>query len=323
MTAPTAAVSAWAVADLPRAEALDGWVDAIRSTHLDWSLDGRDGTLAPDAAVTRRMLGPVALVDCVAGAGAGFRAARHASGTDGEYVGVLVVRDGEEHLEVAGRRFVARAGDVVVWDSRVPTRFRIPHRLVKRTLLVPRVRLAGVAERPGLGCARGPLPRTAATALLVDYLDAVVGRFDVDDPLPPAAAAAAGQAAVDLLVAALDDRSDAGDGAADDAVWAAARSHVEAHLHDPALDPRSVAAACALSLRGLYLLFERHGETVVGHVRRRRLEQAHADLVRLGPRTTVAAVAARWGFADPGTFTRAYRRAYGVPPGRTLRDAAG
>ncbi|MBI4944453.1 MAG: helix-turn-helix domain-containing protein [Actinobacteria bacterium] len=321
MTAPTdSGVRSWAVADLPPGDRLEGWAEAISATHLSWALDGRGGTLLPDAVVTRRMLGPVALVDCVAGAGAGGRTARHAAATDGEYVGVLVVRDGVEHLEIDGEAFVARAGDVVVWDSRVPTRFRIPERLVKRTLLVPRGRLPQVAERAGRACARGLLPRTAATALLVDYLAAVVGRCAADDPLPPAAAHAAGSAAVDLLAAVLDDDAPGADRPAwHDAAWRTARAYVEEHLHDPALDPRAVAAAACLSLRALYVLFERHGETVVGHVRRRRLERAHADLLRLGPRTTVAAVAARWGFADAGTFTRAYRRAYGVPPSHTLR----
>jgi AraC-like DNA-binding protein len=33
----------------------------------------------------------------------------------------------------------------------------------------------------------------------------------------------------------------------------------------------------------------------------------------------VGVVARRWGFPSPSWFAAAYRRAYGVPPGHTLR----
>ncbi len=306
----------WVLAHTAPAQRRDAWADAIRRTHLDWSLDPREGTLAPDAALTRRRLGALALVDCVAGPGAGARTARHVRDDGEPWVGVLVVLEGSEHLEVGEERVTARPGDVVVWDSRVPTRFRVPGRLVKRTLLVPRSRLP-VAESSRTACAAGLLPPSPATALRVDHLAAVVARCEDGDGLPPAVAHAAGVAAVELLAAALapaDDRT-ADDGAA----WARVLDLVEDRLGDPGLGPRSIAAATGMSLRTVHALFERHGRTVAGHVRARRVERAHADLLRLGPRTGVAAVAARWGFLDAGTFTRAYRRAYGVPPSVTAR----
>jgi AraC-like DNA-binding protein len=46
-----------------------------------------------------------------------------------------------------------------------------------------------------------------------------------------------------------------------------------------------------------------------------RLAGAHQDLRNATPATTtVAAVATRWAFPDPGRFTAAYRAAYGVTP---------
>jgi AraC family transcriptional regulator, positive regulator of tynA and feaB len=92
------------------------------------------------------------------------------------------------------------------------------------------------------------------------------------------------------------------------------RDHIEEHLTDPELRPQAIAAAHAVSLRTLYQLFERRGETVSGYVRRRRLARARAELARRGPATTVAEVAHRWGFADQAAFGRAFRRQYGCPP---------
>jgi AraC family transcriptional activator of tynA and feaB len=54
----------------------------------------------------------------------------------------------------------------------------------------------------------------------------------------------------------------------------------------------------------------------MAHVRRRRLEGARRELVRPGSPFTVADVAARWQFADPSHFRRAYRGTYGQSPRR-------
>jgi len=92
------------------------------------------------------------------------------------------------------------------------------------------------------------------------------------------------------------------------------RDHIEERLADPDLRPATIAAAHAISVRALYQLFERRGATVSGYVRRRRLARARAELARLGPATTVAGTAHRWGFADQAGFSRAFRREYGCPP---------
>ncbi|GAA4082462.1 helix-turn-helix domain-containing protein [Nonomuraea soli] len=91
-----------------------------------------------------------------------------------------------------------------------------------------------------------------------------------------------------------------------------AYAHIEAHLHDPALTPGQVAAACSISTRYLHRLFQREGGTVSGMIRRRRLERCRRDLAGGDP--SIAAVAARWGFRDAAQFSRAFRSAYGMPP---------
>ena len=59
------------------------------------------------------------------------------------------------------------------------------------------------------------------------------------------------------------------------------------------------------------------GETVVGYIRRVRLERARDLLADPGLR--IADVARLVGLPDPTYFSRAYRRVYGLPPGAARR----
>lgn len=83
-----------------------------------------------------------------------------------------------------------------------------------------------------------------------------------------------------------------------------------------------IALAAHVSVRAVQLAFRRHLDTTpMAYLRRVRLDHAHRALVAADPRyTTVAAVAARWGFANHSRFTALYRETYGVLPRTTLRD---
>ncbi|GHE93505.1 hypothetical protein GCM10018785_69170 [Streptomyces longispororuber] len=86
-----------------------------------------------------------------------------------------------------------------------------------------------------------------------------------------------------------------------------------------------IAAAAHVSIRSLQEAFRRHLDTTpTGYLCRVRLARAHADLLAARPgRGQVAAVAARWGFVQPGRFAAAYRAAYGRLPHETLREDRG
>ncbi|AQZ64027.1 Transcriptional regulator, AraC family [[Actinomadura] parvosata subsp. kistnae] len=86
-----------------------------------------------------------------------------------------------------------------------------------------------------------------------------------------------------------------------------------------------IAAAARVSARALQYAFRQHlGTTPLGYLRQARLARAHAELLAGDPAaTTVAAVAARWGFFHPGRFALSYKAAYGRAPSDTLRALAG
>ncbi|MET9858455.1 AraC family transcriptional regulator [Streptomyces smyrnaeus] len=101
-----------------------------------------------------------------------------------------------------------------------------------------------------------------------------------------------------------------------------AMAYIDANAARP-LTLREMAAAARTSPRALQHAFARHcGTTPTAYLRRVRLEGAHRDLQAADPssQATVAAVAARWGFAKPGRFASQYRTRYGVSPSHTLRS---
>ncbi|WP_432570247.1 helix-turn-helix domain-containing protein [Kineococcus sp. SYSU DK005] len=112
-----------------------------------------------------------------------------------------------------------------------------------------------------------------------------------------------------------------GPGATAPATVRRAVAHLEENAHRP-LQLDEVAAAAGTSARALQYGFRQHlGTTPTGYLRRVRLERAHRELQAADPTggASVAAIAARWGFANAGRFASAYREVYGVRPGTTLR----
>lgn len=113
---------------------------------------------------------------------------------------------------------------------------------------------------------------------------------------------------------------------------ALAVAHIERHL-DASLDTRlsvgALAAAAGLSQFHFSRLFAaRMGESVMAHVRRRRLLRAAARIgenpgTDLGLATpALVDLAFDCGFESQEAFTRAFKQVFGVTPGRFRRDPA-
>ncbi|MGW5377136.1 AraC family transcriptional regulator [Nocardia sp. NPDC003999] len=92
------------------------------------------------------------------------------------------------------------------------------------------------------------------------------------------------------------------------------------HAHEM-LTITDIAEAVGLSVRSLQEGFRRYLDTTpTARLREARLVGVHIALAAADPTmTTVAAVAADWGFWHLGRFSALYRRRWGVPPSVTLR----
>ena len=100
-----------------------------------------------------------------------------------------------------------------------------------------------------------------------------------------------------------------------------AEQFIHGHLHLP-LTTEMIAAHVEVSIRALFDGFRAfRGVSPAAYVREARLERARVDLAESG--SSVASVAARWGFSHAANFAALYRKRYGEAPGHTSRFGAG
>ncbi|MFF4625825.1 helix-turn-helix domain-containing protein [Nonomuraea jabiensis] len=91
---------------------------------------------------------------------------------------------------------------------------------------------------------------------------------------------------------------------------------VRENLARPDLSPSVIASVHHISVRSLHLLFQNEGQSIGQYIRYQRLERCRVDLADpLLSGRTVAQIAARWGFPDAASFNRAFKTAFGMPPG--------
>ena len=99
------------------------------------------------------------------------------------------------------------------------------------------------------------------------------------------------------------------------------RRYIEDNLDDPGLCPSSIAAAHAISVRTLHLVFADTGTTVSRWIRDRHLKACYRELSRSGRPETVTDAAFRWGFNDAAHFSRTFKKAFGVTPSSVMLPA--
>jgi AraC-like DNA-binding protein len=139
------------------------------------------------------------------------------------------------------------------------------------------------------------------------------------------AASMIGPATTDLVRAALISAADEEPARRDD--WDqnltnVVKSYITQHLAAPDLGAERIAQAMFISVRQVYKLWENEPSPLGQWIVERRLEAAREELTSpRGRNQTIAAVARRWGFADPTHFSRRFRQAYGVAPRECRRGS--
>ncbi|GAB3845905.1 helix-turn-helix domain-containing protein [Nesterenkonia populi] len=94
--------------------------------------------------------------------------------------------------------------------------------------------------------------------------------------------------------------------------------YVHHHRADPMLTPERLAGRAGVSLRTLQAVFRERSTSPAREIRNARL-QLGQSLLQQGVSVTDAAFSS--GFSDVGTFSRAYRRAFGRPAAAAKRSA--
>ncbi|RKN12902.1 helix-turn-helix domain-containing protein [Streptomyces radicis] len=304
--------------DLPRAERLAAF-DALqaKSPHSMRFGSERPGEFL--ATARELELGAVNVVELTCSTADVWRTPRLIRESDPELYSVVFALRGEVAVTQADREAVLGGRDFALYDSSRPFRIHIAADRDTATLVrahVPRALLPlpeGDADR----LLAVPLPgEEGVGALFTRFL---AGLTTGADAYRPADVPRLGTIALDLLTAALAHHAEAQDAVPSEsrqgALLARIQAFVQRHLHDPRLAPGVIAAAHHISLSQLHRVFRAHDTTVSAWIRGLRLERARRDLADPALRAVpVHRIAARSGFRDHATFTRAFRAAYGAPP---------
>lgn len=89
---------------------------------------------------------------------------------------------------------------------------------------------------------------------------------------------------------------------------------------DQAVTPESLAALAGVSVRSLFLGFQRYrGTSPMRLLRQLRMQRVHQELLQAPEQARVTDIALRWGFCHLGRFSLEYRATYGESPSETLR----
>ncbi|MGJ9403547.1 helix-turn-helix domain-containing protein [Arthrobacter sp. KK5.5] len=284
-------------------------VNDFSTSHLPWRLNVRRDAVLEHKTV---LLGGPWAVDCRLGGMTGRRDSREIERTDGEYVAVLLVRQGRETFTQSGRAAEIAPGYAALWDGVRPSECFSNGTLVKTTLFLPRDLCRDAVPQLETLVAR-PLPPSPSLRLLFDWLRTLKTMKGLDGD----AAATAGRVAIDLLSSAigaspgltLDTRA---------IRLMEVKAFIDANLGDAQLTVDDIARANAVSTRYLHMLFQGSGETCRQYLMCRRRETANRLLQSSGP-LSITEIAHRTGFDNPSSFSRAYRAAYGRSP----REARG
>jgi AraC-like DNA-binding protein len=107
-----------------------------------------------------------------------------------------------------------------------------------------------------------------------------------------------------------------------DALRADVLRFAAANLADPGLSVSSVCRHFAISPRLLHRLFEGEERTFARAVRSMRLKRCARLLADPANRATITDIALRHGFTDSASFSRAFRRGYGMTPSEMRERSA-
>ena len=298
----------------PRDDELDRWREEVTSAYMavDVVPNLRDGDQPHVSAFTTGALGSLKIFE-VTGSAVDVRRTRATiRRSDPGLVKVAVQLRGRGLIAQRDRQAVLTPGDFVVYDTSEPYLLRWENDYTLFVVMFP---------RSALKMSANGISSITAVPIRADHgVGALVSRFLSGLRLGLSAGSLNSnprfeEAAIDLVCASVSDQASQINGALGATILASAKSFIDRHHADPALDPSMVAAAHHISPRYLRKLFAAAGITVAGCIKERRLERCRYDLEdRSLLRDSIGTICARHGYVDSAHFSRLFKQRYGLSP---------
>ena len=309
-------MEAYSTTTVRQNERVEYWQDLCSRTYADLDLAPRDHSTF-EGELRRSFADPFSFSKVKSSAAEVTRSESHLTGSGRQRFEIFLTLQGETVSLHNGRRAVLRPGDFILVDLSLPYRFEFGDVCSAVSIGMPKSVIADYLPVPGAYLGRGMPGLSGFNRVASAMLDTLCDQVQ---------SGAVSELAPGMVRGVLDVIATAYVSSGDAAVSASAaaggrrvqiRAYIEAHLRDPGLTPRRIAAALGISQRYLRLLFSEEEETISRYVMRRRLEEATRELNHAAWRGAhITDIAYRWGFGDGAQFSRAFRERFGMSPRR-------
>jgi AraC-like DNA-binding protein len=284
------------------------WQDAVCQAVLNVGTEHPNGRLR--ASITGHELHGARYASFRATGHEVVRTPRHAARAQDDNYLISLQQGGDSHVSQGNASFVQTPGEIAILDGRQPFRVTFPRPVRRLLTVIPSAAIEARAPWLRRSAARKIVMRSPLAALARQHIEALAaGTSALSDRET--------QLLTDNLcnlLALVTSPDDATDSHADTQIGVLL-AYCRAHLADPELSPRKVAAACRISVRTLHLRFAQTG-TSFGHwLLENRLKACAVTLhdpVQAG--RSIAQIAYLWGFNDQSHFSKAFRARFGCSP---------
>jgi AraC-like DNA-binding protein len=302
--------SSWDTAIVAPRDGLEYWRDAVSQAFLplepESRLDGAfSGTIemhkAPRIAVSRVH----SLESVVRRTGSGI-----ARRQDGSYFANLLL-SGAGTVRQFGRSATVRPGGIILVDTNAPFELDFTGQLDVVCVTLGAESFRRFLPRDGRLAASAIAPRGAGR-LAAAYMAALAA--DLDD-LGGADDLAADQIS-SLLARAIAESAGSAEPADPSApLLRRIEQLIAAEIANPDLGAKRICAALGIARSTLFATLAREGKSLSGCIRDLRLQRCRAELSDPAlSHLAIREISARWGFRDPTSFSRSFRRATGQTP---------
>lgn len=321
--------------DEPQPESTDGGVlvdvntDAVRAAERAsfWrdSVLRRNDFKMPDenlpfrARLRRLALDSAELVEHASDAVTSMRSQGRTRMDGGDDIAIELMREGNSLLDHNGEKRL-RSGDLYIVDYARPIQIMRPRHRASGIVLSRRRVMEVLGEDLGTLAGR----RVPAIGLAAVLRHQMMSTIDEASHLLPGQRRIAITAAAEMALSILQTMQQGGPDAERFATGshAAAMRYIMERSGDPELSPHEVARAIGCSRAALYRVFAARDEGVAETIWRIRIERAHRLLISAETYgLTISNVAQLCGFRELPSFSRMFRRRYGVTPGEARSEA--
>jgi len=294
-----------------KATSLRSWAELIRDRFVPLQIAPHDPAEMRGAVQTRQF-GNLQASTVLSAPQTFTRTRSLVAKEDAPLFALGLVDSGRGHLEQDGRECSVSDGEFALYDTSRPFTWHFDGAFRMRVYTWP-LTAVSLANAEAEGITAISVPRTQGIGRLLGSMLLQLMQEKPDDISAPGAMRMAGELAELAITAGLE----AGQAppTRDGEVLRNIQLFIEERLSDPTLNADQIAAGFYMSTRTLHRLFARHGLTVAGWIKMRRLEGCRRALVsHSSSQDPIRDIAARYGFLNASFFSREFAQRYGASP---------